>query len=234
LTQIPPEITSQAPPKSKLPELILGDPAAAALYAFPPNRETLGGTAYLLSSSQAGNILIDTPAWTDVNQAFLAAQGVRWLFLTHRGGIGQHMRAMQAALNCTVVIQEQEAYLLPELTLTTFHHEGALGESEELAQVIWTAGHSPGSACLYTDRLGGILFTGRHLLPDRQAQPAPLRTAKTFHWPRQLRNVAMLRDRFAPSMLAHICPGASIGFLRGAGTITAGGEKLHQLQTIQE
>jgi glyoxylase-like metal-dependent hydrolase (beta-lactamase superfamily II) len=226
LTQIPPEITPPTRPEPKSAQLILGDPSAVAVYAFPPNRETLGGTAYLLSS-QAGNILVDTPAWTDVNQEFLANQGVRWLFLTHRGGIGQHMRAMQAALKCAVVIQEQEAYLLPELTLTTFHQEGQLGE---LAQVIWTAGHSPGSACLYTDRLGGILFTGRHLLPDRQAQPAPLRTAKTFHWPRQVRNVAMLRDRFAPSVLAHICPGASIGFLRGAGTITAGGEKLHQSQ----
>jgi glyoxylase-like metal-dependent hydrolase (beta-lactamase superfamily II) len=226
LTQITPEITPQARPEPKSPQLILGDLNRVAVYAFPPNRETLGGTAYLLCS-EAGNILIDTPAWTDVNQEFLAAQGVRWLFLTHRGGIGQHLRAMQAALSCAVVIQEQEAYLLPELTLTTFHQEGQLGE---LAQVIWTAGHSPGSACLYTDRLGGILFTGRHLLPDRQAQPAPLRTAKTFHWPRQVRNVAMLRDRFAPSVLAHICPGASIGFLRGAGTITAGGEKLHQME----
>jgi glyoxylase-like metal-dependent hydrolase (beta-lactamase superfamily II) len=105
-----------------------------------------------------------------------------------------------------------------------------LGEGN---QVIWTSGHSPGSACLYSPLAGGLLFTGRHLLPDRQAQPYPLRTAKTFHWNRQIRSVQALLDRFTPDTLQHIYPGASLGFLRGASSISDAYAKLAQLDLQQ-
>jgi glyoxylase-like metal-dependent hydrolase (beta-lactamase superfamily II) len=221
-----PEITPVTPntPLTKLPRSVFShDPTV--LYAFPPNRETLGGTAYLLRTMD-GNLLIDSPAWTAETQTFLQAQGgVRWLFLTHRGNFGKQVRSLQATLGCEVVVQEQEAYLLPNVPLTTFQQEFEWGGS----QAIWTAGHSPGSACLYSPIAGGILFTGRHLLPDKQGQPVPLRTAKTFHWPRQIRHVQLLRDRFKAETLEHICPGASLGLLRGAYSINAAYEKLQQL-----
>jgi glyoxylase-like metal-dependent hydrolase (beta-lactamase superfamily II) len=202
-------------PESKRPRRIIDD-STGTIDAFPPNRDTLGGTAYLVTHPE-GNILIDTPAWHEENQAFLQAQGVRWCVLTHRGGIGKKIMALQAALQCEVLIQEQEAYLIPDVTTTTFGAQHQLAAGIEL---IWTAGHSPGSSCVHAAIAGGVLFSGRHLLPNRQADPAPLRTSKTFHWPRQLRNTQMLLDRFTPTTLSHICPGASIGFLRGATTIT--------------
>ncbi|MBE9031308.1 MBL fold metallo-hydrolase [filamentous cyanobacterium LEGE 11480] len=214
--------SSSAAPK--LPRLIF-DPAEPAIYAFPPNRETLGGTAYLLTDP-TGNILIDTPAWTEENQIFLRDQTVKWLLITHRGGIGKQLIKLQQTLQCQVLIQEQEAYLIPEVETTTFHHSHSLNEH---TTAIWTPGHSPGSSCLYSHVHGGILFSGRHLLPDRQAQPLPLRTAKTFHWPRQLKAIAALQERFMPETLHHICPGASIGFLRGASTIDDAYNKLMQI-----
>ena len=57
----------------------------------------------------------------------------------------------------------------------------------------------------------------------------PLRTAKTFHWRRQLRSVAQLRDRFSPETLSLICPGASTGFLRGQRGIEAAYRQLAAL-----
>jgi glyoxylase-like metal-dependent hydrolase (beta-lactamase superfamily II) len=84
---------------------------------------------------------------------------------------------------------------------------------------IWTPGHSTGSSCLYWQQHGGVLFTGRHLLPDQQGNPIPLRLEKTFHWFRQLESVAQLRDRFSQDTLNYICPGANTGFLRGKGLI---------------
>lgn len=48
----------------KVPRLILED-----IYAFPPNREILGGTAYLIVN-KSGNILVDCPAWDAENQGF--------------------------------------------------------------------------------------------------------------------------------------------------------------------
>lgn len=195
---------------AKPPRLILD-----GLYAFPPNRDTLGGTAYFLSqqdtSSGSGNILVDAPPWHEVTQDFLAEQGVRWLVITHRGAIGQTAK-IQKTLNCEVVVQEQEAYLLPQTPTTTFQSELELSPQ---ARLLWTPGHTPGSSCLYHHGQGGILFSGRHLLPTAQEKVMPLRFAKTFHWPRQLTQVRRLQEEFSVDTLQYLCPGANTGFLRG-------------------
>jgi glyoxylase-like metal-dependent hydrolase (beta-lactamase superfamily II) len=214
----------------KLPRRVFAD-VSPVVYAFPPNRETLGGTAYLLSDP-GGSILIDSPAWTPENQHFLTALAhpVKWLFLTQRGGIGQHLLALQQTLQCQVLIQEQEAYLIPEVASTTF---GQTYDLTPTIMAIWTPGHSPGASCLYSSSHGGILFSGRHLLPDRQGHPVPLRTAKTFHWPRQLRSITALRDRFRTTPLQYICPGASIGWLRGALAIDKADSYLQRINLVQ-
>ena len=201
----------QVSPTSKPPRPIL-----EKIFAFAPNRETLGGTAYFIVD-KSGNILVDCPAWEEVNRQFLIQRGgVRWLFLTHRGAMGKRVKQIQEQLGCEVVIQEQEAYLLPEVKVTAFGDELSLGAN---SQALWTCGHSPGSACLYHNAHGGILFTGRHLLPNQQGKPVPLRTEKTFHWRRQLASVTKLCDRFSPDTLSYICPGANTGYLRGQGFI---------------
>ncbi|MEH2364518.1 MBL fold metallo-hydrolase [Nostoc sp.] len=191
------------------------DFAPESIFAFPPNRDTLGGTSYFIVRNE-GNILIDCPALDQTNQDFLGAHGgVRWLFITHRGAIGKTAE-IQQTFGCEVLIQEQEAYLLPGLTVTTFRQEFTL---DAATQVIWTPGHSPGSSCLYYREFGGILFSGRHLVPNQQGQPLPLRTAKTFHWPRQINSLRFLLERFTPETLQYICPGANTGFLRGKRVI---------------
>src|SRR3712207_1174324 len=103
-------------------------PVFPTVFAFPPNRDIMGGTSYFIVET-SGNILVDCPAWDDANQSFLQASGgVRWLFLTHRGAIGK-VKEIQQVFGCDVVIQEQEAYLLPGLTTTTFQYELSLSES---------------------------------------------------------------------------------------------------------
>jgi glyoxylase-like metal-dependent hydrolase (beta-lactamase superfamily II) len=204
----------------KLPREIL-----TGIYAFTPNRETLGGTSYLILG-KAGNILVDCPGWSEGQQStfkdfFEKHGGVRWLFLTHRDGISQ-VRKMQSDLGCEVMIQEQEAYLLPEVSVTSFTEEITLGD----AVGIWTCGYSPGSSCLYVPFHGGILFSGRHLLIDPQGSLTPITSRKTFHWRRQLRNVEKLKTRFSPETLSYICPGANTGFLRGKGVVEDGYEQL--------
>lgn len=217
------------------------------VFAFPPNRHTLGGTAYLVNDPE-GNILVDCPAWEESNRAFLEQQGgVRWLMLTHRGAHAR-VRELQQVFTCEVVVQEQEAYLLPDLTVTTWQHSIVLSSH---SRALWTPGHSPGSACLYhwcpgaglkadinlsplpeprtLQPLGGMLFTGRHLLPDPQGQPVPLHLSKTFHWPRQLRSIERLRHEFSPATLHWICPGANTGYLRGKRAIDQAYERLCQI-----
>jgi glyoxylase-like metal-dependent hydrolase (beta-lactamase superfamily II) len=195
------------------------------IFAFPPNRDILGGTSYLIVGEV--NILIDCPAWNQANENFLRSLGgVELLFLTHRGGIGK-AQEVQEVFGCEIVIQEQEAYLLPRLKVATFQHEFTLSS---LLQAIWTPGHSPGSSCLYyINKDSHLLFSGRHLLPNRLGEPVPLRTAKTFHWPRQIKSVQLLRDRFTPETLQYICPGANIGFLRGNRAIAQAYQQLASL-----
>ncbi|MEB3308846.1 MAG: MBL fold metallo-hydrolase [Snowella sp.] len=217
--------TASLEPRSpKRPRLILED-----VYAFPPNREILGGTSYFIVN-KGGNILVDCPVWESGNQQFCTEQGgVKWLFLTHRGGISPVIQTIQQNLQCEVIIQEQESYLLPNITVNSFEQELEL--SSEI-RLIWTSGHSPGSACLYWQSQGGILFTGRHLLPDQQGNPTPLRLSKTFHWGRQLANIEQICDRFSAQTLTYLCPGANTGFLRGKGVIDNAYERLTQLDLI--
>ncbi len=212
-------------PTSKPPRQIF-----ETIFAFPPNRDTLGGTAYLIKAKHAdgasGNILVDAPSWEEGTQAFLHQQGgVRWLFITHRANLGK-AKTIHRALGCEVVIQEQEAYLLPATPATSFQHFFRFTPQTE---VFWTPGYSPGASCLYHQAYGGVLFTGRHLLPNREGNPEPLRFSKTFHWPRQLRHVQAIQDRFTADTLAHICPGANTGFLRGKLTID---NAYHRLQCL--
>ena len=195
------------------------------VFAFPPNRKTLGGTAYLILE-EAGNVLVDCPPWGQETADFLQQRGgVHWLFLTHRTAMAQ-VAALQAALDCIVVVQEQEAYLLPDLSCQSFRDGVSLGDR---CQGFWTPGHSPGSACLYWAQEGGVLFSGRHLLPTTTGDPSPLRTSKTFHWTRQLQQVQGLLDRYNSQTLNHICPGASVGFLRGKRSCDRAYDRLKNL-----
>jgi glyoxylase-like metal-dependent hydrolase (beta-lactamase superfamily II) len=196
-------------------------PILEGIFAFAPNRATLGGTAYfIVEKDQKGdpaNLLIDAPANDPESLNFIEAWGgVQSWVVTHRGAVGA-AKALQAALACDVLIQEQEAYLLPDIPqVIGFSDRYPLSSDTE---VIWTPGHSPGSACVYVARHGGVLFSGRHLLPDRHGHLQPLRFSKTFHWPRQLQSVEKLQAQFSAETLAYVCPGANTGFLRGQQVI---------------
>jgi glyoxylase-like metal-dependent hydrolase (beta-lactamase superfamily II) len=224
-------ISPQSSPSNRRPAALKSPrPILDTIFAFPPNRDTLGGTAYLIVEN-AANVLIDCPAWNETNENFLREQGgVSSLFLTHRGGISK-AREIQDSMGCKILIQEQEAYLLPGLDTTPFQYEFILTPS---CCGIWTPGHSPGSSCLYYNNLGGVLFSGRHLLPNPQGELMPLRTSKTFHWPRQLRSVQSLCDRFTSTTLQYICPGANTGFLRGKGVIDQAYQRLSALESAPE
>jgi len=214
------EITA-SPGNIKAPRQIM-----PGIFAFTPNRDTLGATSYLIVD-KIGNFLFDCPAWNEVNQQFIQSQGgIESLIISHRGGIGKNVLEMQQTLNCQVIMQEQEAYLLPEVEVISFSDRLTISPDLEL---FWTPGHSPGSSCLHTKNHGGMLFTGRHLLPKSQTEIVPLRTPKTFHWGRQLNSIAQLRDRFDASSLEYILPGANTGYLRGKGYIDRATEKLAQL-----
>jgi glyoxylase-like metal-dependent hydrolase (beta-lactamase superfamily II) len=207
------------------------------LWLFAPNRDSEGGSAWWLEHP-ALDLLIDVPALTAANLAFLrerwarpaaarpgAAAGPPWIVLTGRHGHGR-CRRLQQALGWPVLVQEQEAYLLPGVeALAAF---GADHDLAEGVRLLWTPGPSPGACVLHARAEGGVdgLFCGRLLVPLAPARLGPLRSRRTFHWPRQLRSLARLRQWLPPGSPAWIATAAGLGALRGAKVVTGGGAGL--------
>ena len=220
------------------------------LWLFAPSRESQGGSSWLLEAGalgSAGDVLVDCPAFNQANLTMLeqrtAAVGPGTLVLTGREGHGR-CRRFQEALGWRVLVQEQEAYLLPGVQqLSTFSAEHALGPG---VRMLWTPGPTPGASVLHvcvgpaagpaadlsgTDGSSDMdgLFCGRLLLPVAPGQLAPLRTARTFHWPRQLASLKRLRTWLPLQSPQWIATGGGLGALRGEKLVMDGAKALAQL-----
>ena len=213
---------------------------APGLWLFAPSRDSQGGSSWLLEAEvlgSRGDVLVDCPGFSEANLTFLkqrtAAVGPGTLVLTSRLAHGQ-CRRFQEALGWPVLVQEQEAYLLPGVK--QLHR---FGEEHELApgvRLLWTPGPTPGSCVLHAqagapDQPGWIdaLFCGRLLLPVGPAQLAPLRTPRTFHWPRQLASLQRLRAWLPSQSPQWIATGGGLGALRGEKLVPNGADLLSRL-----
>ncbi|WP_411867855.1 MBL fold metallo-hydrolase [Vulcanococcus limneticus] len=215
-------------------------PVLPGLWLFAPSRDSHGGSAWWLEHPDGG-LLIDCPGWTEANLAFLARQAGGRIVLTSREGHGR-CRRFQQALGWPVLVQEQEAYLLPGVErLETFAAEWQLSPR---LQLLWTPGPTPGSCVLLASGCGvsgaadgsgaaqpddepagepgDILFCGRLLSPTGPGLAAPLRSARSFHWGRWLRSLEALRRRLPPHSPRWIASGAGLGALRGGKLIEGG------------
>ncbi|KEF41156.1 MAG: lactamase [Cyanobium sp. CACIAM 14] len=212
-------------------------PVRPGLWLFAPSRESQGGSAWLLETVDA-DLLIDCPGYTRANLRFLAGRVRRpetgpredWIVLTGRSGHGR-CRRLQQVLGWPVLVQEQEAYLLPGVEpLHTFAEEHRLGQGLRL---LWTPGPSPGACVVHVSppESGGQdgLFCGRLLVPVAPQRLAPLRRRDTFHWARQLRSLETLRRWLPAGSPGWIASGAALGALRGPKLVEHGARQLASL-----
>ena len=188
------------------------------LWLFAPNRDTQGGSAWWLEHpgpDGTAGVLIDCPAWTQANLAFLTDRGRGTLVLTARSGHGRSRR-FQEALDWPLLVQEQEAYLLPGVQ--RLHRFSAEFELASGLRLLWTPGPSPGS-CVLLAQAGepsdALLFCGRLLSPLAPGQAGPLRTSRSFHWGRWLQSLDRLRAWLPPRAPGWLASGAGLGALRG-------------------
>lgn len=201
------------------------------LWLFAPNRDTQGGSAWLYEAA-ALDLLVDVPALSEANLAWLRERAQRrpgWIVLTGRHGHGR-CRALQAELGWPVLVQEQEAYLLPSIkALSNFSGGHSLAPGLEL---LWTPGPSPGSCVLHASGgdAGDGLFCGRLLVPLGPDRLGPLRRSGTFHWPRQLRSLQTLRQWLPAGSPDWIATGAGLGALRGEKLLVGGADQLARLE----
>ena len=107
-----------------------------------------------------------------------------------------------------MLIQEQEAYLLPALqSLESFQDECKTTSGISL---IWTPGPTPGSCVAYAPPPFNVLFCGRLLIPVAVNELAPLRTRKTFHWPTQQKSLEKLQNWISSKPLPELASGVAM------------------------
>jgi hypothetical protein len=220
-------VLSVPPPEAGRPPRLV----RPGLWLFAPNRDTQGGSAWWLDTP-AGAVLVDCPAITEANLAFVAerAEAGGWIVLTGREGHGR-IGKLRAVLPWPVLLQEQEAYLLPGL-------EGLVPFGRELTpspglRLLWTPGPSPGSCVLHaiTPDSGDGLFCGRLLVPLADGGLGALRSRRCFHWPRQLASVSGLPRWLPAGSPAWIASGAGLGALRGEALVSDGAALLAALES---
>ena len=184
------------------------------LWLFPPNRDCQGGSSWWLEHADAPT-LIDCPPLTEATLEAveqLAAGRTPWILLTSREGHGR-LRRLQERFGWPVLVQEQEAYLLPNVQpLHTFSVEHLLANGLRL---LWTPGPTPGSCVVFAPAPTNLLFCGRLLTPLSAGHVGPLRHGRTFHWPRQLRSLENLRGWLPSDAVPQLASGAGLGALRG-------------------
>jgi glyoxylase-like metal-dependent hydrolase (beta-lactamase superfamily II) len=217
------------------PPLASGRPPQAVrqgLWLFAPNRDSQGGSSWWLTWSLPDGgvgLLIDCPALTEANLAFLRERGPGWIVLTGREGHGR-CRRLQEALGWPVWVQEQEAYLLPGLQ--QLHTFGAELELAPGLRLLWTPGPTPGSSVLLAEPAAAaeaVLFCGRLLSPLGPSQVGPLRTSRSFHWRRWLLSLERLQAWLPPGSPGWLASGAGLGALRGAKLIP---EARHRIDAL--
>ncbi|WP_413441035.1 MBL fold metallo-hydrolase [Synechococcus sp. MIT S1220] len=184
------------------------------LWIFPPNRDCQGGSSWWLECGDEP-VLVDCPPLTEATLTALeqlAAGRKARILLTSREGHGR-LRRIQSAFGWPVLVQEQEAYLLPGIQpLETFDREHRTGGG---LQLLWTPGPTPGSCVIHAPAPTNLLFCGRLLTPLAPGRLGPLRHGRTFHWPRQLRSLDRLREWLLPEARPELASGAALGALRG-------------------
>lgn len=212
-----------APEPGRLPREV-----RPGLWLFAPNRDSQGGSSWLLATA-GGDLLIDCPGFTAANLEFLQGRGGEGtLVLTSREGHGR-CRRIQEATGWRVLVQEQEAYLLPTLRrLEVFAAEHHLAAGIRL---LWTPGPTPGACVVHAvGPWGDLLFCGRLLLAVGPGALAPLRTSRSFHWPRQLASIERLKTWLPAGSPAEIACGGGLGALRGEVLVHDGGALLAAIE----
>ncbi len=159
-------------------------------------------------------ILIDCPQATKENIDLLRkiSRGkVFRIILTSREAHGD-VRSIQEALDCNVLVQEQEAYLLPAFEgLESFSSEHRTISN---VGVLWTPGPTPGSCVAYAPAPWNVLFCGRLLIPVAFNQISSLKHQNTFHWSRQLKSLKKLKDWLPQDAFPQLASGGSLKVLK--------------------
>ncbi len=182
------------------------------IWAFPSNKATNGGTAWWLDCEKE-SVLIDCPPLTSQTiEALGELAGDRGgrILLTSRQGHGKIFE-IQEKLGWSVVVQEEEAYLLPDLNGLESFSEQYLSPSG--MRMLWTPGLTPGSSVVYAPSPWNVLFCGRLLIPVNFDRLAYFSNQNTFHFSLQQKSIKKMLSWLPSDSKPALASGASLGAL---------------------
>ncbi len=169
------------------------------LFIFPPDADQEGkiNTCWWLDF-KTEPVLIDCPTFNakNIEQLKKLAAGRRARIVLTSRFAHQKVASFQSELDWPVILQEQEAYLLPQVK-----NKKVFGEEYSLdpyLKLLWTPGPTPGSCVLHSQHHLNVLFCGRLLIPVAKNKLAPVRSKMTFHWSFQKKSLLKLR-KWIPS-----------------------------------
>ena len=187
------------------------------LWVFPPDNPFNSSRSWWLGCDPEP-VLIDCPLVNQSNIETLKKLSLGRtcrIVLTNRESHGM-VSELQEVLGWPVLVQEQEAYLLPEIDqLETFSQEHITSSGLRL---LWTPGPSPGSCVVYAPRPWNVVFCGRLLIPLKKNHFGALRTRKTFHWTRYQKSLGKLGKWLPSDASPELASGAGLQSFSG-GTL---------------
>ena len=181
-------------PASEMPEIRRDFPIpldGEVFYCGYHSSKSFGAASYLIRRPD-GNVLVDSPRWSETLAARIEALGgVRWLYLTHGDDVADH-QAWRDRFRCERILHSGD------LTQSTRNVERVL-KGEEVVDIapdlhiIPAPGHTEGSTVLlYRDT---YLFTGDHLAYSiRRGHLYAFRDACWYSWPETIRSMEKLQS----------------------------------------
>ncbi|KAL8105609.1 uncharacterized protein LOC141678410 [Apium graveolens] len=152
------------------------------------SEKSFGAASYFIVHPE-GNILVDSPKYTDkLARRFEMMGGARYMFLTHRDDIADHMK-WSKRLGCDRIIHSEEVDASTAEVECKLEGNGPWKLADDL-ELIHTPGHTKGSVCLLHRSLK-VLFAGDHIAMDESG----LCISEIYNWfsvPVQIQSVKKL------------------------------------------
>lgn len=171
--------------RSSFPLLIEG----GVHYCGYHSAKSFGAAAYFIRR-EGGNVLVDSPRWSETLAKRLEGLGgARWLFLTHGDDVADH-RAWRDRLGCERILHAGDVSRDTGQIERILQGEEPVDLAPDL-RIIPVPGHTRGSAALhYRD---AYLFTGDHLAySPRLGHLYAFRDACWHSWIRQIKSMEKL------------------------------------------
>eukprot|EP00850_Spirogloea_muscicola_P021979 SM000270S10376 [mRNA] locus=s270:96436:98730:- [translate_table: standard] len=144
------------------------------------SEKSFGATSYFIVREQGGNVLVDSPRFTEqLAKRLEQLGGVDYLFMTHRDDIADHDR-WAARFGCKRIFHMNEVGGSTRDVEMKLEGEGPWEVGPDIS-LFFTPGHTSGHVVLHYRQGVGALFTGDHLAYSTRVGALSIMRAYNWH-----------------------------------------------------